>query len=225
MKKMLGSLMAGLLMLCFGGIAQATVIDFDDLGSLLTEGTYWGPTPTGFVSDGFLFDFALMNNDYNQTTYSNTYDFPSLEIAAYSNNDSNNPFDIVTVSRDNPFNFIGAMIGGNTYKDTTAWYAASELEITGLLDGNIVGSVTVNPTIGGFSWLDANIMNVDTLVFAADAVDYNYINLGLSNTGSGSYWLMDDFTYTDAVPEPATMFLFGLGILGLAGVNRKKRQK
>ena len=37
-----------------------------------------------------------------------------------------------------------------------------------------------------------------------------------------SWSLLGEDSNIDAVPEPATMLLFGLGLLGLAGVSRKK---
>ena len=51
---------------------------------------------------------------------------------------------------------------------------------------------------------------------------------GLSYTGSpvtASGTVTVTYTYTTPVPEPATMVLFGIGLLGVAGISRKKLMK
>jgi hypothetical protein len=44
-----------------------------------------------------------------------------------------------------------------------------------------------------------------------------------SNTGTPDYVVIDNFTYANAVPEPGTFLLMGLGLAGL-GLSRPRRQ-
>jgi len=98
---------------------------------------------------------------------------------------------------------------------TGAWFNdphdATLLNVTGLFNGSVIYTANIQLTYGQAAWFQADWLNIDTLAF---------------NTGGNDWFTMDDFTFNESapVPEPATMLLFGFGLLGLAGVNRKKQK-
>jgi hypothetical protein len=98
----------------------------------------------------------------------------------------------------------------------------------------------VNYTNDSYLYLKAYDAS-DTLVAEAsqfiEGGDWNTMAIdvaGLSATkiilhNSGNYFLFDDvsfaFAETQSIPEPATMLLFGFGLIGLAGFRRKFRKR
>jgi len=83
--------------------------------------------------------------------------------------------------------------------------------------------------IDGTSWtsgvLDANPGETDHAIegFLGVTLVDGIQSVTINNTGSGVFHLDHMQIASSPVPEPATVLLFGIGILGLAGISRKRK--
>jgi hypothetical protein len=108
--------------------------------------------------------------------------------------------------------FNGADFSSFAGNDAYQSYSSTTITIDAYDAGsNFLGSCGASLSPSSYNFLTCNIANVSTLVFHND-------------TGtSGRWWLMDDFTYNQsATPEPGSLMLLGSGVVGLAGMLRRK---
>ncbi|WP_332687798.1 hypothetical protein [Devosia sp.] len=196
MKKTLCALIAGA-SLMLAGAAHAGVVDFDELNT-----------------DG---DFASLSDisPYAGLSWSADWYAGDTSIDGYANgaksgaNYAVNGFgsDEMSISSADGFNFDGAWFAASQgVDDKASWINISAYDALNQLIGS-----TGNVAIGdNYLWVAASFSNVALLTI----------------TNEAGWFVMDDFTTTDAtaVPVPATPLVLGIGLLAL-GLGRRLNRR
>lgn len=219
MKKLLVILCVVLLVFSFAGVAKSVVLTFDDITSLPGQ----SQIPDGYggfhwekdTSDGTGATAIYLSNIPTLTDpgYQNTGWLNSLvsgDFVGWNNN--GDPAWIFSVS--GSFDFNGTYF-------TAAYNDGLNITLDGYLDDQLLYSSTIIVDTTSPIWFDFNYLGINKMKMtpfggiAAPGIPYS----GDDRT----HFAMDNFTFNaNPVPEPATMLLLGSGIIGLAGLRKRR---
>jgi hypothetical protein len=185
----------GFALLPLANSSRADVLTFDNLSG------YNIPVPStyeGFNFSEWQIDSTCSGSSSTGACTTYPYQPESLPTSIFTNDTNNNSISSVGGT---PFVFTGAYFTGYSgVTDQFDLYLAGKLVAT---SSTLTLSGTETPAFlsSGYSG------KVDTVVVISNRPDY---------------FVMDNFTYTPAVPEPSTVLMIGVGLAGLFGLRLRK---
>lgn len=178
------------------------VVNFDDVTTPLNFNPGLG---------GGNFNYGVLPSSYAGLTWVGTWGvgenatFKTAYFNSFSGNGANFAYNegasLMLAVTDGRFNFDSAMFAAWGSHDQAWPYAlgitATYITAQGYLNGVAAGApVTVTLSTTGYKALNANIVGIDKVQLTSDG-----------------WWVMDDFAYTAAVPEPTTVIAGALLLL------------
>lgn len=187
--------------------AFAGQINFDSIST-----SSWTAVPTHY--DGFTWDsnWAVGNIAWYNSSYANSTSFPSNPNAAFNNG--------VTQ--------IGGAVEQDLFAPAPTVFTGAMFSTWDAYNAPYAGSASSSITVQGWSgstleWTASEDLtsSFTNLAFGSQPVtELTFLNDGTA----GHYWLVDNIGYS-TVPEPASLWLFGAGLLVLgAGVALRRRR-
>jgi hypothetical protein len=202
----------GILMLGMGSTVYAEVLDFEGLSDETGYVTMSSEGATNYAGFTWNLNFGLVHDSYYLNTEGNTYDSPSGDYAVFNWNGLPG----LNITRTSLFDFTGANFSAWAKNDApfVSGHLSSATSITvyGYNGADLVDSVSMTLSTDQYNWLQADISDINRLVFQTQGATAN------------SVWLMDDFTYgTMVIPEQvsSTLFIIGGATLGFRRFLKK----
>jgi len=189
------------------GTAQATtIIDFEDL----TRDPTFVPVPGDKISDGFLFDSSSdhLHVDGGATPIWNTTKGTTFLV-------EDGPSITVSPIAGGPFTLRSMDIS-----EAHEFARAHQVLVSGIRFGGGINPAPLTLSLDAFSTNPPGPNGFQTFTFGSDWE--NLASITLLGTGDLlAYWALDNIVVADAVPEPATLTLLGLGSAYL--IRRRRR--